>query len=169
VDTNTASGNYSTVSGGRNACAYQFGQQAHSSGRFTSTGDSQRSTFVLRKTTTNATPTQLALDGTAGTAKIAIPSGKAFFITASIAGILSTGAKAAHYIRKASIKNVAGTTALIGAISTVGTDVEDDAAYDVTVTANDTDDTLDIAVTGKAAETIRWTAVVEAVEIAYGV
>jgi hypothetical protein len=66
------------------------------------------------------------------------------------------------------IKNVGGTTSLIGTVSTVGTDVEDDAAYDVAITADNTNDALQINVTGKTGEAIRWVASVDGVEIAYG-
>ena len=66
------------------------------------------------------------------------------------------------------IKNVGGTTALVGTVSTVGTDVEDVAGWDVTITADNTNDALDIKVTGATSSTIRWVAVVQGLEIAYG-
>lgn len=139
---------------------------AFASGKFSSPGDAQRVDFVLRKITTDATATTLMLDG--NTTKLTIPSGKALFATVTVAGIINGGSKSAHYIRKVAIKNVGGTTSLIGTVSTVGTDVEDDAGYDVAITADDTNDALQINVTGKASETIRWVAHVEGVEIAYG-
>lgn len=182
---NTASGGGSTVSGGSQnvasgnascaggvaAVADRYGMYAYASGAFSTAGDAQRVGCVLRRVTTNATPTELFLfyDENSGvTERLWIPSGKALFATVTVAGIINGGSKAAHYVRKVAIKNVGGTTALIGTISTVGTDVEDDAAYNVAITADNTNDALIITVTGKAAETIRWVAHVEGVEIAYG-
>jgi hypothetical protein len=85
-----------------------------------------------------------------------------------ISGIKSDGSAAACFKRKVAIKNVGGTTSLVGAVETIGTDIEDNALTDVTITADNTNDALQIDVTGIAAETWRWVAVVEGLEIAYG-
>jgi hypothetical protein len=163
---NTASGYFATVVGGVEGLADRFGMVAHASGQFSAKGDAQAVMFVMRNKTTNDASTQLFLDGSSN--KLTIPSGKILACTINISGIRSTGATGAHYIRKVMIKNVGGTTSLVGTVSTIGTDVEDVAGYDVSVTANNTTDTLDIAVTGAVSETIRWTAVVQGLEIAYG-
>jgi regulator of RNase E activity RraA len=85
-----------------------------------------------------------------------------------ICGIKSDGSAVANYVRRVVIKNVGGTTALVGTVETVGTDIEDNASTDVAITADNTNDALQINVTGIAAETWRWVAVVEGLEIAYG-
>jgi hypothetical protein len=164
---NTASASHGTA-GGLRGVSDRYGMQAYAAGRFASDGDAQSVSFVLRNGTTNSTPTTLFLNGSAGTERLAIPSGKALFATVSVAGIINGGSKAVHYIRKVAIKNVGGTTSLIGAISTVGSDIEDDAAYDLQIVADDTNDSLQINVTGKTGETIRWVARVDGIEIAYG-
>ena len=117
--------------------------------------------------TTDATPTKLSLDVTT-TLYAAVPSGKIMFLNIDIVGILSTGASACCYKRKVAIKNVAGTTALVGAVETIGTDIEDNAACDVAITADNANDVLQITVTGIAAETWRWMAVVSGIEMKYG-
>jgi hypothetical protein len=66
------------------------------------------------------------------------------------------------------IKNVGGTTSLVGAVEAIGTDIEDNVLTDVVITADNTNDALDISVTGIAAETWRWVCVIEGLEIAYG-
>jgi len=120
---------------------------------------------VASVVTTNNTPTRLQVSGPAN---ILIPSGRFIAFTAFIAGIRSTGGNAAVYYRKGAIKNVAGTTSLVGTIETIGTDIEDDAATDVAITANNTDDCLDIHVTGITGETWRWQANLHFVEFPYG-
>jgi hypothetical protein len=163
---NTASGPFSAILGGSGGVANRHGQRSWANGAFFDAGDSQQIDLVARTKTTTANPTNLWLNGS--NARITISSGFTLFATVNIAGIKSDGSSAAHYIRKVAIKNVGGTTSLIGTVSTIGTDVEDNAAYDVTITADDTNDALDIKVTGVVGETIRWTAHIQGVEIKYG-
>ena len=162
---NNASGAYSFASG-YNSTASAYGMQAHAAGYFAANGDAQSARFVLRRKTTDATATTLMLDGS--TTRLTITSGKIMFCDILISGIKSDGSGAACYKRKVAIKNVAGTTALVGSVETIGTDIEDNAATDVAITADNTNDALQINVTGIAAETWRWVAVVEGLEIAYG-
>ena len=132
------------------------GQRSHAAGRFTLTGDAQYVDFVARNRTIDATPSELFLNGS--DTKLTLEENSAMFLTVAVSGFSSTGADAAHYIRKVAISNVAGTTALIGTVSTIGTDVETQAGYDVAITADDTNDALVITVTGAAATDIRWVA-----------
>jgi hypothetical protein len=161
---NTASGQYSLALGGRHGIADRYGMHAHAPTRFAVNGDAQRARFVMRnKTTTNAA-VELFLDGSA--ARLTIPSGKYLTGTINIAGIKSDGTAAASYIRQFSIKNVAGTTSLVGTVNTVGTD--EAASTSISITANDTNDALKVEVTGITSETWRWVAAVDVVEVAYG-
>jgi len=162
---NTASGAYAIALGSQ-AIADRYGQYAFCSNIFAGQGDNQYVRFNLRRKTTDATPTTLMLDGSS--TRLTIPSGKILFANILISGIKSDGSAAACYKRKVSIKNVGGTTSLVGSVETIGTDIEDNASTDVTITADNTNDALDISVTGIAAETWRWVAVVEGLEIAYG-
>lgn len=128
---------------------------SHCSGTFsgTVTGDAQRARFVLRnKTTTNAA-VELFLDGSA--TRLTIPSGKTIGGTIQLCGASSGGEEAVHYIRQFLIRNRGGTTGLIGSIQTVGTDIEATglSACAVTLTADDTNDSLKVEVEGPAALT----------------
>ena len=165
---NQATAIFSATVGGYGAVADRRGMIANSSGTFSSYGDSQAVSFVLRTLTTTNSPTTMFLDGTGGSSRLTIPSGKILACTVNVSGIRSDGSQGAHYIRKVMINNVGGTTALVGTVSTVGTDVEDVAGWDVTITADNTNDALDIKVTGANLSTIRWVAVVQGLEIAYG-
>ena len=151
---------------GYNASATQLGQYASAAGKFAADGDAQKVRFVVRNKTTNATPTTLFIDESS--TRLAITSGKILFADVLISGIKSDGSVAACYKRKVAIKNVGGTTALVGSVETIGTDIEDSAGCDVALTADNASDALQISVTGIAAETWRWVAVVEGLEIAYG-
>jgi hypothetical protein len=106
----------------------------------------------------------MALDGS--TTYLGIPSGKVIACTINISGVSSTGGAVAHYVRQYAVKNVGGTSSEVYAPVTIGTD--NAAGTTIALSANNGDDTLRIAVTGIAAETWRWVASVDAVEIAYG-
>lgn len=132
-----------------------------------SLGRGQAVVFGLRWQTTNATPAVMRRDGNLSPASngYPIPSGVALFGTIQICAIKTAdGTQAAHYIRKFAIMNVGGTTSLIGGVTAIGTDHESSAGLDVSVTANDTNDTLEVTVTGLASTTLRWIAVVNGVE-----
>jgi hypothetical protein len=176
---NTASGSYavsigsfSTASGdfshtfGLSAVASRHGMIASAAGTFAAAGDAQAVRFVLRNKTTNNTATTLFLNGSS--TRLTVTSGTIIFADVLISGVKSDGSAAACYKRKVAIKNVAGTTSLIGSVETIGTDIEDNASTDVSITADDTNDALQINVTGITGETWRWVAVVEGLEIAYG-
>jgi hypothetical protein len=176
---NTASANRSFASGllctasaqsayaeGVTAKADRYAMRAFSSGNFGGIGDCQSVDFRVFNKTTNATPTTLFLDGSA--IRLTIPSGKVMSALCRICGIKSDGSAVANYVRRVVIKNVGGATFLVGSVETIGTDIEDNASTDVAITADNTNDALQIDVTGIAAETWRWVAVVEGLEIAYG-
>jgi len=149
------------------AAATRYGQKTFANGSFAGAfGEAQRSMFIARRKTTDATPLTLMLDGSSS--RLTIPSGRMLFATVLVCGIKSDGSAAACYIRKVAIKNVGGTTALIGSVETIGTDIEDNASTNVAITADDTNDALQIDVTGITSETWRWVSVVEGLEVAYG-
>lgn len=154
-------------------------QFSQSSGNFSTRGDGQFVRIVGGIKTTSNVAASIRLSagvssygsgdwGSVNAKRITIPSGKLFLFVAKIVGVKSDGTSRACYIREGAIINIAGTTSLVGAITTIGADHEDNAATDVAITADDTNDALDISVTGITSETWRWVAVVEGVEVAYG-
>jgi hypothetical protein len=168
-----------SVTLGFNCATNKAGQLSHGSGSFAVAGDAQWVHLTCGAKTTSETPVSVRTPGpTSGTGsgsfshananRITIAAGRLFAFTARISGIKSDGTAAAHYVRKGAIKRIGSTTSLVGLIETIGTDVEDNASTDVAITADDTNEALDISVTGIAAETWRWVVVVEGVEIAYG-
>jgi len=138
--------------------------QSLAGGYFSAVGDAQSVKFVARnKTTTNSAVT-LFLNGSSS--RLTIPSGKVFSGTVNIVGSKSDGTAVARYLRQVTIKNVAGTTSLVGSVITLGTD--EAAGTSISITADDTNDALSIQVTGITSETWRWVATVEGAEVAYG-
>lgn len=161
---NTASGSFSGIPIGFQGLANRYSMQAHASGRFAADGDAQRARFVLRCKTTTNSAVEMALDGIA--TYLGIPSGKVMAMNINISGVMSDGSAVAHYLRQYAVKNVVGTSSQVYAPVTIGAD--NAAGTTIALSVNNGDDTLRIAVTGIAAETWRWVASVDAVEIAYG-
>jgi hypothetical protein len=155
--------NYGTIPGGLQAQASNFGQMAYASGQFAAPGDAQTSVFVCRGVTTTGTQTELFLDGSSQ--RIAVPLNATWTFDVMISGRTSTGSSAAYRIFGA-IKNVANTTTLLGALNktVIGEDV---AAWDATVVADDTNDALEVRVTGASGTTIRWVASVRTSEVSF--
>lgn len=119
--------------------------------------------YILTRTTSDNTPSELFLNGTS--TRLTISSGRfcSFFI--KITGIKADLSAASVFYRKVNIKNVLGTTSLVGAIETIGTDYEDNPSTDISITADDPNDALKIEVTGITGETWRWYALIEGSEI----
>ena len=171
-DGNIASGKYSTVSGSR-VLADKYAQLAHASGYFTIAGDAQFSTLIYRMSTTDATPTEMFLDGgteaSPGTHRAILATGSCWAAWVQVVATVSGEGSTAEFTRKCLITNASGTVALVGSVQTIGTDIGSNAGvppigWAVTVTADNTNKSLKIAVTGAAATNIQWVARVELTE-----
>jgi hypothetical protein len=150
---------------GSGASATLVGQQARGAGIFTGAGDAQKSLYILRNSTTNATATELFTDGSAS--RLVMPNNSAWTFTMLIVGRRTdaTGGAAGYQVSGVIRKDTtAGSTALVGAV-TKAILGETNAAWDVTVTADTTNGSLRVQVTGEAAKTIRWVASVDTVEV----
>jgi len=168
-DTNSVTANYGTVVGGGNnvadstystamgqeASTDNHGVVAHSAGQIAAVGDAQFMRALWRIQTTDATANVEAfLDGSSVRFAIDDDSTYAFFIR-GVARRTDVNGESAHYTLEGTVDRNAGVTALVSAVTKVVVD-EDTAAWDVQVLANDTNDALQIDVTGEAAKTINW-------------
>jgi hypothetical protein len=165
-DNNEASGDYAYASG-LNSVSNLYGGWAHASGTFANDGDAQTRVLVLRTQTTNATVTEMFLDGTGGTQRMVLADDTtwAFRILVSARRTDANNESAVYQFVGGIDRNAtAGTTAIVGTVSKTVV-AEDTAAWDVTVNADTTNGSLRIQVTGQAAKTIRWVARAELVEV----
>ena len=161
-ENNAASSDYATVVGGLSGLADRYGMLSHASGKFSAQGDAQAVEFVARNTTVGATSSVLFLNGSS--TRFTISNNSLLSGILTISGFDTTGAKVGLYQRSVSIKNVGGTTTLFH-LSTISTDQEDDATWDVVITANNTNDSLDISCAGGTGDTVRWVAVFRGLQI----
>jgi len=158
-----ASANHSFASG-EYVTANRYGEFARSSGvLITAAGAPRLSLFTAFRSTTNDTPTELFLSGLSS--RLTITSGTGFSATIKVLGMKSDGTVAATYLRKAAIKNVGGLTELIGSVETIGTDLA--SGTSISITADDTNDSLKIEVTGVSAQTWNWAASIESIQLGF--
>jgi hypothetical protein len=175
-ESSTASGSYSfaiglvasataasTIALGDRALAARTGMLAHASGQFAAVGDAQYERYILRRATTNATPTELFTDNSG--IRIQIASDATYVFHAYVvARRTDVDNESAGYEIKGVIDNNAGTTAFVGTPTTTVL-AEDTAAWDIAVTADNTNDALVFTATGEAAKTIRWVATVHLTKV----
>jgi hypothetical protein len=152
----TANANYSIATGFHPKANIELGH-THGGGRLSSVeGSIQFTDILVACQTTDATQTTMVAQQNSGKLRVPLNSSMMFRIDV-VARRTSTQTESAAYQILGCIKNDAGTTALQGSIS-VTTIAEGDAAWDVTAVANNTDDTLEIKVTGQAGNNINWVA-----------
>lgn len=157
---NTASNTHSSVPGGNHAVADKYGQLAHASGRFASSGDAQTSELLWRIQTTDATANvELFLDASL-TQRATVPNNTTWAFVILIVARRSNGDSICFKV-EGGIKNDAGNTVLVAATTeTVIADGTGGAltTANIDVNADNANDALRIQVTGIAAQTWRWVA-----------
>lgn len=159
-----ASGDTSVALGSRSFATGDF-QKAWAGGRFTSNGDAQYVTWMVRNITTDGVETELFVDGAA--TRMVLPDNATWTFDMLIcARRTDADDEGAGYLVQGVIDRNVGvaTTALIGAVieTILGEDV---AGWDVVVSADAGNGSLKVAGLGEAAKTIRWTAVTRIVQV----
>jgi len=161
---NEVTADVATVPGGYYGKAGLYGQVAHASGRFAAMGDAQTSVLVARNSTTDAaTSTELFLNGSS--ARMTLNDGDTWFFTINVVARETNGSqRSCAYETKGVIERTGSTTTLVNSSSNSwgpsGTPFGS-----CTVSADDTNDSLKIAVTGVASTTIRWVARIELTQV----
>jgi hypothetical protein len=165
---NTASGSYSTLGGGIYAKASRYGEVAHAAGRFAANGDAQHSTFVARKNTTDATANvELFLDGVDD--RMILTAETTWTFDIKLSAYNDTDNTTAWWIIRGGIRrNAANSTTLIGSLIEERDYEGTMSGTSAAVTADDTNESLKIAVTGLASKNIRWVAVVDVAQVSWG-
>ena len=141
-----------------------WGQDSQAAGKFSAAGDAQTSVLVARRTTTNATPSALFLDGDYAISRLVIATNTTWAFRILVAARRTDAAdESAAYEFLGCIDRNTNATALVGTVTTWSN--ADNVDWDVAVTADDANDALIVTVTGEAAKTIRWVARIELTEV----
>ena len=156
----SSTAHYSWVPGGLNASPQHTAGGSWASGRHSTNGDTQSCVLSLFGVTTNATPTEISIDGS-GSAYFTITSGDsysfhAYVFGAQVSGALGLAGDSWYYELSGIIVNIAGTTTVRPnpVIQTVVFESLTDC--DATITADDANDRLALSVTGATSRNLRW-------------
>lgn len=147
--------------------------QTGNSGKFLSTngsnviwasGPAYSNQYALTGTTTNATETEIFINGVSNS-RMAVALNKNVFYTIDVvARETSGGTNYAAFTLKSAVANRAGTTSDLGNVYEVVI-ARSSASINVDVRADNTNDTINLYVTGLAGVTLSWNAVVTTVEV----
>lgn len=143
------------------------GGKVFANGKFATAGDAQHGIYVLRNVTTTASATELFLDGVTASQRLAMVDNSTYFFKIDIAARRTDAVGgSAGYTFTGIIKRDVGvaTTALVGTVSKTVV-AETNAAWNAAVTADATNGSIKIDVTGEAAKTIRWVATAHVTEV----
>jgi len=156
---------------GAQVVASRVGQFSHGYTAANFQGDAQASRLVLRVSTSNATGTVM-LAGGQGSSWLTVSTSRVLSGLISVAAIrtdVSGTAAAWPQITFAAARDSSGNVRLIGTPAGTGTTTFCDAGattWTVGVSANTTNQSVDITVTGEASKTIRWVATADFTEAA---
>ena len=160
---NKVSGTYaSAIGSGANASSY--GSFVRASGSFTNVGSAQSGTYVCRGTTSNATQTEIFLDGSSS--RILLSANSAMTFQATVVGrSTTTTGNVGGWTVQGVIKqdSTLASTALVG--NRTITVLTAPAGWAANVVANTTVGSLSFNVTGVTGQTIRWVATVLTAEV----
>jgi len=165
---NTASATISSVSGGWYAKATKYGEVAHAAGRFAAAGDAQHTVLVARDSTTDATANQvLFLNGSSE--RLTIPAETTWMFTIKLAAHNDTDNDGGWWFFRGGIRrDASNNTSLIGTVFEEYSKDSNISSATASVVADDTNEALEIRVTGVASKDIRWVAVVDISQVSWG-
>jgi hypothetical protein len=120
--------------------------------------------YVLHGTTTNATETEILTVG-AGTRMPVNTNTTVLYDIHIVARRTDATGESAAWELEGCADNFSGTVADVGDVYEIVV-AQDDVTWDVDARADDTNNSINLYVTGAANKTIRWTAVVKTIEVA---
>ena len=137
---------------------------ASANGRFATAGDAQTLRVMSRNTTTTTTTTELFVDGSSQ--RLTIPNNSAWTFTMRVVGRRTdaTGGWAMFTFYGAVVRDATAATTTIPSSSRTIVD-RTSGSLNCTVSADTTNGSLNINVTGLAAQTFRWVATTEITQV----
>lgn len=167
IGSGSAASGAGSVATGDGTSASIYGAKVYANGKFATAGDAQSGLYVLRNITSSATATELFLDGVTGTQRLVVPNNSlwTFDILVAARRTDTTGGGAGY--RFTGVLRKDATAATITFIGTPSKQIlgETNTAWDVALTADTTNGSVKLSVTGEAAKTIRWVATVVTSEV----
>lgn len=161
---NTVTG-MNSVGIGTGASATLYGQKSLANGSFSTAGDAQTTTLIVRNQTTNATTTELFLDGSSQ--RVIVPNNCVWTFDILVAGRRTDATGGGAGYRFTGVLRKDTTNASITFIGTPSKQVlgETNTSWNATLTADTTNGALCVNVNGETSKTIRWVATITATQV----
>jgi len=151
---------------GRDIKANIVGQFAYGYGKFAAQGDAQSGQYILRSDTTNATAEAMTTNNAtaAATNQIVAASDTCIMFSGTVVAMQNGAADQGGWEIKGLLKNDGGTTTLVN--SQVNS-FDTGNGWDISLSADNTNNALKVQCTGEASHNIRWVANVQTAEVTY--
>jgi hypothetical protein len=178
LNTTSANALYSIVGGFRSSTDL-YGAVTHAPIRFTTNGDCQRTHVQVMREINGTASAILTLNSAApaSTNRIILPAtNRVWKFRVDLAAVVTTsgGSLTANQVfggvYEGVIKRVGSTTSLVGTVATINTWTDFGATPTISITADDTNEALDIqwtSTSGNASTVVRVTAKVDLIEIGW--
>ena len=150
---NTVASGANSHASGDSALASLYAQRALSSNKFSVAGDAQISDLVLSASTANASPLEAFINGSN---RLVMKDNQCWAFTLSILGKRLTVNETAFFKIEGLIYRGTGAASVVLVNSAKTTIANNSGAWDVNVSADTTNGSLKIAVTGEASKNIQW-------------
>jgi hypothetical protein len=164
IGTGSAASATNAIAIGQGTAADVNNEVTIANGNFATAGDAQTIIIMSRNSTTNTTATDLFVDGSSQ--RMVMPNNSAWTFTIRVAARRTdaTGGNAMYtFVGGITRDATAGTTTLQA--STRTTINESTGALNCTISADTTNGSLNITVTGLASQTFRWVATAEITQV----
>lgn len=166
---NIIDSSYSSIPGGYGAKTNLYGELSHAAGYFSYKGDAQKSTLVLRGTTSNAAQTELKLDNS--TEFVYLPANSVWTYTVHISALKNNGGvydAGAGFIIRGCVRS--DNSSVVYNVGSSMIDSFKDTAMSSTdaIVSSSHASRFSILVTGLSSFDVRWVATVELSQVSYG-
>ena len=162
---NVASGSYSTVMGGNGALANRYGMNARANGNFSSVGDAQMGSMILRNITSSSVLTELFADGASEV--LYLFDNETIGFDAQIVGRrVDSRIEDCYFTTSGLVKRGigSGSVSLISS-SSINVIARPNTNWSASVDANTANGSLRFQVVGEFGKTIRWVSNIRFTEI----
>lgn len=157
---------FNTLATGGRSNAALYGMRAHAAGMFAAAGDAQSTELVWNRATSGATETEMFLNGDTATVRAILPSNTTWAFNIDVVGRKIGGASVFfHRLTNGLITKTttAGSTTMT--VAPTDTALSTPAGWACAASADATNGSLKLTVTGEAATDIRWVAVMRASQV----
>lgn len=158
---------FNTLATGGRSNAALYGMRAHAAGMFAAAGDAQSTELVWNRSTSDATAgVEMFLNGDTATVRAVLPSNTTWAFNIDVVGRkIGGGSLFFHRLTNGLITKVTTAASTTMTVAPTDTALSTPAGWACAASADTTNGSLKLTVTGEAATDIRWVAVMRASQV----